>query len=105
MDVSGLIRAAFQQLIRRESLRSYFNIFPYFLLARLAFLFEKIGVNTNLWSLTHYRNRRYYVMRTDALDRFDTKLEKHFSRQEIAIMLGAAGFKEFLFPIHSQSGV
>ena len=36
-------------------------------------------------------------MRTDALDRFGTRLEKRFRRQEIITMLQSAGFKDIRF--------
>lgn len=43
------------------------------------------------WPLKFYANRSFYVMRTDALDRFGTRLEKRFTRGEIVSMLNAAG--------------
>ncbi len=36
-------------------------------------------------------------MKTDALDRFGTRLEKRFSREKIHKMLIQAGFKEVVF--------
>jgi hypothetical protein len=36
-------------------------------------------------------------MRTDALDRFGTRLEKRFRRDQIAAMLEAAGFANIRF--------
>ena len=69
----------------------------YFPLARLAFILEKLGVNVQGIPLSYYRNRHYYFMRTDALDRFGTRLEKRFSKQDITAMLIKAGFKEIQF--------
>jgi len=71
--------------------------FIYFPLARAAFLFERLGISPDLWPLAYYRNRGYYVMRTDALDRFGTRMEKRFSRQEIKAMLQSAGFTDIRF--------
>lgn len=69
----------------------------YFPLSRIALLLEKLGLLPKSWPLAYYRNRQYYVMRTDALDRFGTRLEKRFSRQEIKSMLESAGFTDIRF--------
>ncbi|SRR6266568_5690189 len=49
------------------------------------------------WPLKFYADRSFYVMRTDALDRFGTKLEKRFSKPQILLMLQAAGLKDIQF--------
>jgi SAM-dependent methyltransferase len=49
------------------------------------------------WPLKFYARRSYYVMRTDALDRFGTRVEKRFTREEINTMLKAAGFENIRF--------
>ena len=49
--------------------------FVYWPLARAARLFERLGGNVANWPLSAYRARSYYAMRTDALDRFGTRLE------------------------------
>jgi hypothetical protein len=36
-------------------------------------------------------------MRTDAYDRFCTRLEKRFTRREIEVMLERAGFENIVF--------
>lgn len=69
----------------------------YFPLSRIALLLEKLGVLPKSWPLTYYRNREYYVMRTDALDRFGTRLEKRFTRRDIEVMLEYAGFTDIRF--------
>lgn len=69
----------------------------YLPLSRFAFLLEKFGMLPVSWPLAYYRNRGYYVMRTDALDRFGTRIEKRFSRQEIKFMLLSAGFTDIRF--------
>ena len=69
----------------------------YFPLARVALVLERFGILPDSWPLAYYRNREYYVMRTDALDRFGTRLEKRFSRQEIKAMLQSAGFADIRF--------
>lgn len=69
----------------------------YLPLARVARSLERLGVLPDSWPLTYYRHREYYVMRTDALDRFGTRLEQRFSRQEIKGMLQTAGFRDIRF--------
>ena len=69
----------------------------YFPLARLALILERLGVNVKKMPLSYYRDRHYYFMRTDALDRFGTRLEKRFSRQDITSMMIKAGFKDMQF--------
>lgn len=69
----------------------------YFPLARTAQWLERFGMLSDSWPLAYYRNREYYVMRTDALDRFGTRLEQRFSRDEIKIMLQSAGFTDIRF--------
>jgi hypothetical protein len=49
------------------------------------------------WPLKFYANRSFYSMRTDALDRFGTRLEKRFTRKQIIAMLLAAGLKDIRF--------
>jgi len=49
------------------------------------------------WPLKYYADRSFYVMRTDALDRFGTKLERRFTKQQIVTMLEAAGFADIRF--------
>ena len=47
--------------------------------------------------LSYYANKSFYVMRTDAYDRFCTRLEKRFRRDEIERMLARTGFKNVTF--------
>ena len=47
--------------------------------------------------LAHYRNLSFYAMRTDALDRFGTRLEKRFSRSDIVALMNEAGLRDVSF--------
>lgn len=69
----------------------------YWPLARIAALAERLGMEAEGFPLAAYRNLGFYVMRTDAYDRFCTRLEQRFSRAEIEHMLGAAGFDRIEF--------
>jgi SAM-dependent methyltransferase len=73
----------------------------YFPLANLARLAEMAGFNVDSFPLAYYRDRSFYVMRNDALDRFGTKLEKRFTRKEIETMLKAAKLERITFSQHA----
>jgi SAM-dependent methyltransferase len=69
----------------------------YWPLARAARLLERAGVSVNGLPLSAYRNRSFYAMRTDALDRFGTRLEQRFTRHQIAAMMAQAGLEDIRF--------
>ncbi|MDG2060584.1 MAG: class I SAM-dependent methyltransferase [SAR86 cluster bacterium] len=69
----------------------------YLPVARFAMLFEKIGFNIDNFPLSDYRNKPFYFLKTDALDRFGTRLEQRFSKKDITIMLEEAGFERISF--------
>jgi hypothetical protein len=69
----------------------------YWPLARLARLVELAGFSPSSIPLESYRNRDFYVMRTDAYDRFCTRLEQRFTRAQIERMLIDAGFEKIRF--------
>jgi ubiquinone/menaquinone biosynthesis C-methylase UbiE len=69
----------------------------YWPLARLARLASRRGRSASALPLSYYADKSFYVMRTDAYDRFCTRLEKRFRRGEIEHMLTRAGFKDITF--------
>lgn len=69
----------------------------YWPLARFAKLAERLGINVNNYPLASYRNFGFYVMRTDALDRFGTRLEQRFTQLEIKTMMEQAGLERIEF--------
>jgi ubiquinone/menaquinone biosynthesis C-methylase UbiE len=69
----------------------------YLPLSNSSLLLEKLGFNVVSLPLSQYRNRGFYVLRTDALDRFGTKLEKRFTKDEIRQMMKRAGLVEIVF--------
>lgn len=72
-------------------------VLVYWPLAKLAALVAMLGLPLRNFPLAYYLDKSFYVMRTDALDRFGTRLEKRFSRAEIAAMLEAASFGDIRF--------
>ena len=65
--------------------------------ARAAWVLDQVGLLPGAWPLAYYRTLSFYVLRTDALDRFGTRLEKRFTRRQIEDMLTAAGFERIRF--------
>ena len=69
----------------------------YFPLARTSKLVEKAGYDPEFLPLSQYRNNSFYTMRTDALDRFGTRLEKRFTKDEIRSMMENCGLADITF--------
>lgn len=69
----------------------------YFPLAKLSLFAEALGLTVDAFPLSAYRRRSFYTMRTDALDRFGTRLEQRFTRQEISRMMEQAGLTQIVF--------
>jgi SAM-dependent methyltransferase len=63
----------------------------YLPIARSSLILEKLGLNVRNMPLSAYKNSSFYTMRTDALDRFGTRLEQRFSREKIKSMMEKAG--------------
>ena len=71
--------------------------FVYLPLARSALVLNRLGILPVAWPLSYYRDRDYYVLRTDALDRFGTRLEQRFTKLQVQNMLEEAGFEDVRF--------
>ena len=69
----------------------------YLPLARTAAFLERRGRDVHAIPLSVYRNRSFYVMRTDAFDRFSTMLEHRFTREEIRALMEQAGLERVSF--------
>jgi SAM-dependent methyltransferase len=69
----------------------------YWPLARGAALAENLSVDVSNFPLSLYRKLSFYTMRTDALDRFGTRLEQRFTRPEIESMMRQAGLADIRF--------
>ena len=73
------------------------SIIVYLPLARFALFLEKLNFNVSNFPLSSYKNLSFYTMRTDALDRFGTRLEQRFTRKEIKNMMRNAGLENIEF--------
>jgi ubiquinone/menaquinone biosynthesis C-methylase UbiE len=69
----------------------------YWPLAGLAKLAHAAGRSVRSIPLSYYRDKSFYVMRTDAYDRFCTRLEKRYTRAQIEAMLVRSGFQRVRF--------
>lgn len=69
----------------------------YWPLARTAKIIARFGIPIDSWPLSAYRDRSFYIMRNDALDRFGTRLEHRFTRAQIDQMMRKAGLERIRF--------
>ena len=72
-------------------------LFIYLPLSRICNFAEKIGFNVSNIPLSSYRKKSLYTLRTDALDRFGTRLEKRFTKEQIRTMMIKAGLERIEF--------
>mgnify|MGYP001300319895 CR=1 FL=1 len=73
----------------------------YFPMAMIAKSLEALKFNVSNIPLSAYRNNSFYTMRTDALDRFGTRLEQRFSKAEISKMMEISGLENIKFSNHT----
>jgi SAM-dependent methyltransferase len=81
----------------RKGVSNVLALTLYWPLARGARLAEKMGAKVSSFPLSHYRDKSFYTMRTDSLDRFGTRLEHRFTRKEIEAMMKGAGLTNIRF--------
>ena len=69
----------------------------YLPISKLGYLLTKIGLNTKNFPLIYYSDKPFYFMRNDSLDRFGTRLENRYSKQEILEIFNNSGFIDVQF--------
>jgi SAM-dependent methyltransferase len=69
----------------------------YWPLSRSAKLLDSMDLMPPTWPLAYYRDKSFYTLRTDALDRFGTRLEQRFTRRQIEEMMTQAGLESIEF--------
>ena len=74
-----------------------FALTVYWPLARFASACGWLGMKVENFPLSAYRDRSFYEMRNDALDRFGTRLEKRFTQSQVRSMMAAAGLERISF--------
>jgi ubiquinone/menaquinone biosynthesis C-methylase UbiE len=97
--IQDLLRLAIARLPfkLRYGISQLIAVIIYFPLARGSGVLESLGFDVSGVPLSFYRNRSFYTMRTDALDRFGTRLEQTFTASEIEQMMHAAGLERITF--------
>lgn len=90
----GISRLPF---VLRKSVASALAGTVYWPLARFARRAQRRGRDVSAYPLSFYRDASFYTMRTDALDRFGTRLEHRFTRDEIDAMMREAGLEDIIF--------
>ncbi|CAN5190397.1 hypothetical protein BH11BAC5_BH11BAC5_04950 [soil metagenome] len=62
-------------------------------------ILEKVGAKALAvkMPLSYYQDKSFFIIRNDALDRFGTKLEHRFSKQQIQMMMEACGLSNVRF--------
>jgi SAM-dependent methyltransferase len=97
--ISDVIRQVISKMPTgiKHLIAEIFALTVYFPLARTAFLLENIGLSVSAFPLSIYRDKSFYTMRTDALDRFGTRLENRFTKKQIEEMLTEAGLEKIRF--------
>lgn len=83
--------------IFRLAISSLLAAVIYLPLAKVAVQLERANLVPANWPLGYYRDKSFYTMRTDALDRFGTRLEHRYSRREIRAMIESVGFVDITF--------
>jgi SAM-dependent methyltransferase len=76
----------------RMLLASFIALTVYLPLARLSRMLLRKGRDISNIPLHHYAEMPFVMLENDALDRFGTRLEQRFNKEEIREMLDAAGF-------------
>ncbi|HKX91782.1 MAG TPA: class I SAM-dependent methyltransferase [Sphingomicrobium sp.] len=96
---SDLLRKAISRMPfrARKSITTLLAAGVYYPLARTARGLEGAGASVRHFPLSAYRDASFYTMRTDALDRFGTRLEKRFSRAQIEDMMRSSGLENITF--------
>ena len=81
----------------RKAITSMIAAPVYWPAAKVATVVDRLGGNVDAIPLSSYRKYSFYTMRTDALDRFGTRLEQRFSKAQIQAMMEAAGLEDVRF--------
>jgi len=97
--ISDLLRAVISRFPYpiRYFISQLIALLIYWPLARLSLLLQKLRFPVSSIPLNYYKDLDFYWMRTDALDRFGTRLEKRFTKKQIEEMMKVAGLERIKF--------
>jgi len=82
-----------QNFLIKSFVCDFIALVIYYPLSRTSLVLDKLNINTKNVPLSYYKNKSFYVMRNDSLDRFGTKYEKRYSQQDIIKLFKKNGFK------------
>ena len=81
----------------KKRITDFIALTIYLPLKYMYIFFEFMKFNVSFMPLYFYKNKSFYTMRTDSLDRFGTIIEKRFSKKDISKLLESAGFEKIGF--------
>lgn len=97
--LSDVLRRVISKLpfIFKVPICSIIAIAIYLPLARLSLILSLIKIPVGEIPLSQYKNKKFYFMLNDALDRFGTPIENRFSKNEIKSMCEDSGLVDIKF--------
>ena len=97
--ISDLLRNLISNLpfYPKQIICDFLALFVYFPFAKISKILNIFKIDTNFIPLHYYKDLSFYTMRTDALDRFGSKIEKRFSKKKIKEILKDSGFEKISF--------
>ena len=97
--ITDLIRRIISNLPRniKHIICEIISLFVYFPIVKIGKILKYLNLLPDNWPLTYYFDLSFYVLRTDALDRFGTKFEKRYTKEQINEMLLKSGFYNIKF--------
>ena len=97
--ISNIIRLMISKLPFRIKLyiTKLIALMIYWPFARISLILENLGIDVKNIPISSYRKTSFYTMKTDALDRFGTRIEHRFTKKEILNMMGEAGLINIKF--------
>ena len=96
---SDILRRAVSRLPHTSKLVicNLIGFLVYLPLSRIAQIAGRLGVSARNLPLWAYRDKSFYTLRTDAFDRFGTRLEHRFTKKQIEEMMIAADLERIEF--------
>ena len=97
--ISNIIRIVVSRLpfFLKRIITDLIAISVYYPLSRISRFLKKFGIHSINLPLSFYHNKSFYMMRTDSLDRFGTKLEKRYSKKDIENLMKKSNLENITF--------
>lgn len=93
-----LFSEIFRKVISRQNffvktlISDIIAVFVYYPLAKLSSILNSLNISVKNIPLSIYKDKSFYIMRNDSLDRFGTKYEKRYSKTDIVNIFKKTGF-------------